>query len=143
MVSKTGLHGIQALVALGELHCDQYMGAVPLAKAIGAPQNYLGKLLQSLAKYDLVISQMGLGGGFRLNKPAEQISLFDVVDPLEHLSRWSCCFFGNDQCGRMDKCPVHERWGKVREDFLSFLKQTSIADLIKDKGRLVSIRGKI
>ena len=129
MVGKTGLHGVQALVALAGLPEGSYLGAVDLAQRINAPQNYLGKLLQALAREGLVVSQKGLGGGFRLNRKAEDISLFDVIDPLEHLDRWQGCFFGNGNCGEGNGCPVHDRWGKVRNEFLSFLKTTTIKEI--------------
>ena len=51
MLSRSTLHGIRALAALAELPPEEYAGAGRIAKQIGAPQNYLGKLLQQLARY--------------------------------------------------------------------------------------------
>lgn len=79
MVGKTGLHAVQALTALAKLPEGSFLGAVTLAQQISAPQNYLGKLLQTLAREGLVTSQKGLGGGFRLNRKADEVSLFDMA----------------------------------------------------------------
>src|SRR5262245_8511000 len=81
MISKTGLHAVRGMLALSRLPEGAYAGAASVAREIGAPQNYLGKLLQNLARYGLVESQKGIGGGFRLAKNAKHVTLFDIVDP--------------------------------------------------------------
>ena len=50
MITKTGLHAVRAMVALARLPQGAHAGATSIAKDIGAPQNYLGKLLQTLAE---------------------------------------------------------------------------------------------
>src|SRR5581483_10921319 len=122
--------------ALAQLPEGAYAGAAKVAEEIGAPPNYLGKLLQTLAGAGLVRSPKGLGGGFRLDRPAADISLLDVVDPIEHLSRWSECVLGRSQCSEHNPCALHERWKKVRAAYLTMLEQTSVADLVR-RGEVV------
>jgi Rrf2 family iron-sulfur cluster assembly transcriptional regulator len=129
MISKTGLHAVKALAALAELPEGTPMGAGALAEAIGAPQNYLGKLLRILSHEGLVISQKGLGGGFRLARDPREISLYDVVEPIEHTGRWSGCLMGRDKCSEEDPCAVHDQWKVVRDTYLQFLQSTTIASL--------------
>ena len=129
MISKTGLHALQALAYLAQLKPGEYAGAAAIAGEVGAPGNYLGKLLKQLSAFGLVESQKGFGGGFRLAKPAKNISMFDVIEPLEHVSRWNGCFLGKKKCSDKDPCAVHKRWSKVRENYLNFLKETNISEL--------------
>ena len=129
MLSRTGIHALTALATLASLQRGEYLGASELARRIGAPKNYLGKLLQSLAVQGILQSQKGKRGGFRLARPAEQISLYEVIEPIERVSRWSGCFLGRAQCSAGTACPVHHRWGKVRDAYLEFLNQTTVADL--------------
>jgi Rrf2 family protein len=119
------------MAALARLPEGAYAGAAHIAREIGAPQNYLGKLLQTLAQEGLVRSQKGLGGGFRLARPAAAISLRDVVEPIEHLSRWSGCILGRPECSEASPCAIHHRWKKVRNAYLQMLERTTIADLVK------------
>ena len=130
MLSKTGLHAIRAIVALAKLPEGMYAGAARVAQEIGAPQNYLGKLLKSLAEEGLVESQKGLGGGFRLARHPSEIVLLDVVDPIEHISRWSGCILGRPECSEVHPCALHERWKAVREAYRHMLEQTTIAELV-------------
>lgn len=130
MLSKTGLHAVRALVALARLPEGTYAGAASIARDIGAPQNYLGKLLKGLAKEGLVESQKGLGGGFRLARLPEEIVLFDVVDSFEHVGRWSGCILGLPTCSDSAPCAVHDRWKEVRAAYLQMLQETTIAELV-------------
>ncbi|RJO64794.1 MAG: Rrf2 family transcriptional regulator [Myxococcales bacterium] len=129
MVGKTGLHALKALAALAALGDGEYMGAAAVARQIGAPQNYLGKLLQTLAREGLVVGQKGLNGGFRLAKEARKIPLLDVIEPIEHVSRWNGCFLGRKKCSGTNACAVHSRWEGVRNAYLHFLKETTVADI--------------
>jgi Rrf2 family transcriptional regulator, iron-sulfur cluster assembly transcription factor len=137
MLSRTGMHAVRAIVALAKLPRGEYAGAAHIARDIGAPQNYLGKLLKSLAEHGLLESQKGLGGGFRLRKDPKEISLFDVVEPLEHVSRWAGCILGQNECSDEASCGIHDQWKKVRGAYLRMLNDVSISDLAK-KGELTA-----
>jgi Rrf2 family protein len=129
MLSKTGLHAARAVVALARLPDGTYAGAARIAQEIGAPQNYLGKLLKALAEEGLVESQKGLGGGFRLARDPQEISLLDIVEPIEHISRWSGCILGRPACSESEPCAIHNRWKAVRDAYLRMLQRTTVAEL--------------
>jgi len=129
MISKTGMHAITALTSLAELPEGVYVGASDLAAEIGAPPNYLGKLLRTFAEAGLVESQKGKGGGFRLRRAAAAISMYDVIEPIDHVSRWNGCFLRRGRCSEHSPCAVHHRWGKIRDQYLQFLSKTTLAEL--------------
>lgn len=133
MISKTGIHAMLALALMARLKPREYAGTAHIAKVIGAPQNYLGKLLNTLSSEGLLESQKGFGGGFRLARPAQKITLYDVVEPIDKVSRWDGCFLGRGACSPTDPCAVHHRWKSVRESYMSFLKETSIEDLAEKR----------
>jgi len=130
LVSKTALHAIRALCALAKLSGGERAGAAFVAEAIGAPPNYLGKLLQTMSRQGLVESKKGLNGGFRLARPAEVITLLDIVDPIDQVGRWSECLLGMTECSPEAGCVVHDRWGPLRDGYLALLQEISIADLV-------------
>ncbi|MDY0168307.1 MAG: Rrf2 family transcriptional regulator [Thermoguttaceae bacterium] len=127
MISKSGTHAVNALSALARSAENAYLGTAELAEHIGAPRNYLGKLLKTLAEHGLVDSQKGKGGGFRLARPPENISLYDVMEPIDHVSRWTGCLLGQPSCS--GTCPAHNRWSGVRQAYLNFLHETTLAHL--------------
>jgi len=117
------------MIVLAELERDEYCGAPAIARRIGAPRNYLGKLLQQLSRHRLVESQKGLGGGFRLSRPSQQITMYDIAESIENLDRWTTCILGNNECDGNNPCTIHDRWGAVREAYLDMLKNTRISDI--------------
>ena len=129
MLSKSGVHAVRALIVLAELPEGQYRGASSIAEQNDAPANYLGKLLQQLARRGLVESQKGLGGGFRLSHKPGQISLYNIIEAIEDVSRWYDCILGKPDCSDDNPCSVHLRWGPVRDAYLKLLKETNLGDL--------------
>ncbi len=135
MISKTALHSLKAVVALAE-RAGEFQGAAHIAEKIGAPQNYLGKLLQGMAQEGIVYSQKGMGGGFCLAKDASEITLFDVVEPVDHVSRWEGCFMGKEACDAANPCALHDQWVGVRQGYLKMLKDATLADIVEHRATL-------
>jgi len=131
MLSKTSTQLINALVELAKLPEGEFAGAKSIASKIEAPQNYLGKMLQGLSYRRIVISQKGMGGGFRLGKDPKKITLYEIVEPIENVSVWSECALGLKKCSDLSPCAVHHQWTAVRDRYYDFLKKTRISDLIK------------
>ena len=134
MITRTSLHSIRALVCLARQPEGAYAGAGTLAREIDAPPNYLGKLLQTLARAGLVESRKGLRGGFRLAGDPARISLLEIIEPIEHVSRWDGCFLGGAPCSEKDPCVMHDRWGALRDAYLELLAETTVADLKERPG---------
>jgi Rrf2 family transcriptional regulator, iron-sulfur cluster assembly transcription factor len=133
MITKTGLHATLALTLLASLKPGEYAGAAQIAKTVGAPANYLGKMLKTLAAQGVLESQKGFGGGFRLAVPASKITLLDILGPIEKVERWGGCFLKRSKCSGNSPCAVHGRWSKIREDYLRFLENTTIEELAAKK----------
>jgi Rrf2 family transcriptional regulator, iron-sulfur cluster assembly transcription factor len=129
MISKTGLHATLALTMLAKLNPGEYAGAAQIAKSVGAPANYLGKMLKQLAAQGVLESQKGFGGGFRLAIPASKITLLGILGPIEKISRWNGCFLGKAKCSGNTPCALHNRWSKIRDEYIQFLDKTTIAEL--------------
>lgn len=133
MLTKTGTHAIRALMVLADLNEGQFAGAVQIAGKLEAPANYLSKLLQSLSRTGLVISQKGQGGGFRLAKPADEIRLIDIIEPVEPVERWTRCVLGKAECSNEHPCALHTRWREIAQRYLAILEGTRLADLKADE----------
>ncbi len=129
MLTRTSTHAIRAMLALCELEEGEFAGAGKLARRIGAPPNYLGKLLQQLAREGLLESRKGKTGGFALARPPGSITLLEIVEPLEQISRLSSCILGRPRCDERNPCALHRRYGAIRNQYLDLLRTTTLADL--------------
>jgi|GEM_PF-680786 len=73
-------YGVQVLCALSD--AGGAMSAGQLARSQGLPHKYLEAILNDLRRGALLISKRGGNGGYRLVRPASQISLGDAIRPL-------------------------------------------------------------
>ena len=128
MITRTGTHALKAMAYLASVPAGAYEGAVEIAAHIKAPKNYLGKLLRQLARAGLLEGRKGSKGGFRLARDRRKISLFEVLEPIEHVSRIKGCVLGRTQCTQRDHCALHEGWAKIRNEYLDFLHTTSLSE---------------
>jgi len=131
VVTQSSLQAIWALVNLAEAPTGAFTGSRDVARAIGARPNYLSKLLQLLAREGLVLSQRGLGGGFRLARDPSKITLLEVVTPIDQGNRWEGCVLGLGECSEESPCLAHERWTPVKTAYMALLSELTIADLVE------------
>jgi Rrf2 family protein len=110
-----------------------YRGAQSIAATIGAPNTYLGKLLQQLSRRGILESQKGKGGGFRLARDPGDITLIEIVESLEEFNRNTQCLIGNKECSKEDPCPVHNEWKGVQESYFGMLTRTTLENLKSSK----------
>ncbi len=116
-----------------------YMSAKPrgtvfmrseLSKLSDVPDSFLGKILQNLAKADILVSERGKKGGFRLEKDPADISMYDVILAVEGEFKITDCLADVFYCKRTDFCKVHIVWNDIQETLISKLQSTKISDLI-------------
>ena len=86
MFSQTVEYALRAMVQLAVDSSGQATTKDLAAKA-KVPSAYLAKVLQSMRRGGLIHSRRGVGGGITLAKPANKISLLDVIDAIEPLKR--------------------------------------------------------
>jgi len=99
-----------------------------IAAATRVPTAYLSKILQTLVRAGIVASQRGLRGGFILTRPADAISLLDVVNAIDPLTRIETCPLGLElHADRL--CPVHHRLDDAIAHVERLLRATTLAEL--------------
>jgi len=103
-----------------------------LARRIQIPYHFLAKILQELAYRGILVSQKGPAGGFALAKPARQITLFEVVEAIDGDGFTTKCVLGFPECSGKNPCAVHDKWGKLREEFRDVLCTKSVAQMAKE-----------
>lgn len=88
----------------------------------------------------LVETVRGRNGGVRLGKPADQISLFDVVRVTEESFAMAECF-ENDatECPLIDSCNLNAALREALNAFMAVLMKHSIADLARDRTSMRSL----
>lgn len=100
-----------------------------MAESSDLPPSYLAKIINSLARKGLVITQRGIGGGVVLARRATDITLFDICVALDDPSVQSKCMLGTAECSDERACPAHRFWTAQRTQYTSYLRQMTLADV--------------
>jgi Rrf2 family protein len=105
----------------------QRITAGSMATALGVSEAHLSKVLQRLTKAGLVRGTRGPRGGYRLTRPAKQISLREVYEAVEGNLTVGRCLLGQPVCGQK-KCPVAGLFEKLGKEMIRVLGKTTLSD---------------
>jgi Rrf2 family transcriptional regulator, nitric oxide-sensitive transcriptional repressor len=133
MFSLTAEYALRAMACLA-LMPDQLVPTPALAEQTKVPPNYLAKVLQLLASADLISGRRGVGGGYKLARPADQITMLEVVRGVTTLERITTCPLGLASHGP-NLCPLHRREDEAAAAVIDLYGKITLKTLISDPGR--------
>ena len=129
MISKTSEYALRSMVFLAE-NPTSPSPLQAIAATTQVPPGYLSKVLQQLVRAGLLTSQRGLGGGFSLARSAQELSVYEVVQAVDPVSRILECPLKLPE-HREELCALHRRLDDVMEMVEHSFRLTSLADLLK------------
>jgi Rrf2 family iron-sulfur cluster assembly transcriptional regulator len=132
-VSTRGDYACRALLSLALHEIDAPTSVRDVAERTGLPQPYLEQILLSLKGAGLVLSKRGVGGGYTLARPAERISLAEVVAAVD--GPIQAGVFGlpheNGACDHEGQCVLLGVWAEVGEHMREHLAGFTLADMVQ------------
>lgn len=106
-----------------------------LAEKTKVPPHYLAKVLQNLAAADLIVGRRGVRGGYRLARPASQITLLEVVRSVAEVNRITTCPLGlPNHAGTL--CPLHARIDHAARVVIEVYGSTTLQSLAEESGTI-------
>ena len=129
LYSRPCEYAIRTMAYLARVGPDKRVQAQEVAAAEDIPAPILAKVLQQLARSNLVNSFKGPGGGFSLMQRPSEINLYEifrVVDGVQDLDR---CAVGLAECNDFAPCPLHDTWKSVRVHLVQYLKKTTLEEM--------------
>ena len=129
---------LRALMRLAD-EPERVFSTNEIATEFGISRNHLIKVVRDLANSGFVSTQRGVGGGFTLARPPEQITLGQVVRALEKRHALVECFRGDGgSCALNPRCRLKMRLAAAREAFMRELDGTALSECTypgRSKGR--------
>lgn len=129
LLSKSCEYGLRAALYLASGAPDAYVPIRDVSTALGIPYHFLAKIAQAMIQQGLLGSTRGPNGGIRLARPADQITLYEIVRALDGPAIFETCVLGLPGCGTQQPCPLHDRWAPAREQVRAMFAQTPLAEL--------------
>ncbi len=120
---KLSTKGRYAVTAVMDIALHEKVGPVTLAdisQCQGISLSYLEQLFSKLRSNGLVKGVRGPGGGYRLAKPANEISVADIIDSVDEKLDLTACE-GKGNCKQGDKCLTHKLWFDLTNDLHKYL----------------------
>jgi len=129
-LTTKGRYAVTAILDLALHDADAPITLSEISERQGLSLSYLEQLFASLRKRGLVSSVRGPGGGYRLARPASQISVADVITAVdESVDVTRCGGLGNCQDG--GRCLAHDLWMGLSEQIRRFLSGITLGDLLE------------
>jgi len=133
LITKASEYAILSLIIISKK--QEPIGSEKLAKELNIPKSFLAKILQALAKNDILKSFKGVNGGFALAKDTNDISMLSVISSVEGKAPAVFeCSPSINECpsNRAETCSIWPFLNKLQLKIDGFLENLSLADLIED-----------
>lgn len=132
MVSSRGRYALRVMIDLAEHGATDYVAMREIAARQGISLKYLEKILPSLVSGKLISGVHGKGGGYRLTRPPEEITVGEILRLTEgDLSPAACLTCDPDPCARTADCRTRPLWTELNSLVNRYLDSVTIADLMR------------
>ncbi len=117
-ISRRIEYGLRAMVCLAAQPEGRVMPFREIARRMNVPQDFLAKILKQLVTRTLAVSTRGAHGGYRLARPAREISFLEVIEAVEGPVVVNLCQDGHDSCRMSRGCTLYGVWKRGQERML-------------------------
>lgn len=120
---------LQSVLFLSTKNQDEAFNSGQISEQLKIPKEFVSKVLQQLTKSGIVSSRKGNSGGFFLAKDPKNIRLIHIVEAIDGLEIFRKCVLGFPNCSNDNPCPVHNNWGRLRDEAFAMLTIQTLAEL--------------
>lgn len=129
---QTAEYALRAMACIALRKDGRPVSSEVLARAAGIPKHYLSKIMHKLVEADLVVSQKGHGGGFRLAQKPEKITFQKILHAIDYKIYPDDCVFGWEDCNIDKHCPLHDCWIQLNQSFLWWAENMTLKKVIEE-----------
>lgn len=129
MISQTAEYALRATVFLA-MNSPKAFTVHEIATVTKVPAAYLSKVMQSLAKANILHSQRGVGGGFTLAVSPDRLSILDVVNAVDPITRIRTCPLDLKSHGTR-LCSLHTRLDNACAQIEKAFGDTTLSELLE------------
>ncbi|MPZ16704.1 MAG: Rrf2 family transcriptional regulator [Luteitalea sp.] len=117
-------------LALSDEHASA--SAREIAGQYDIPVELMAKVLQRLARRDLLVSHQGTRGGYTLARPASRISVADIIEAVDGPVTMTACSTDDHDCEQYSKCNVRDPLWRIKDRILQALGTCSLLEIAQD-----------
>ncbi len=130
-LSRKGEYALRAMIVLGVEYGGGPTQIQEIADRERIPKKFLEQILLELKRAGLLESTRGVGGGYRLIKPPEEVTVAQIVRIIDGpLAPLSCVSrLAHVKCPEQDGCGLYKVMKDVRDAIADVLENVTVADI--------------
>jgi len=132
-------YAILAMIHMACLPENSVALRAQIVKSCDIPPSFAAKILRSLVRAGLLQSTRGARGGFRLARPASEISVLDIIESTEGPLALARCVEAPCSCEMAEECPVQPVWVGVQAKLAEVLRGEILEDLVSAPRRRAAV----
>ena len=134
LVSTKGRYALRVMLELAQDDSAAYLPLPAIAERQGISEKYLESIISVLSKAGLVDGLRGKGGGYRLNRPAADYSVGQILRLTEGSLAPVTCLEGDENiCPRAGHCTTLPMWEKLDKMVDDFFESITLQDILKEQ----------
>ncbi|OGO06783.1 MAG: hypothetical protein A2Y73_06145 [Chloroflexi bacterium RBG_13_56_8] len=122
-------YGARGMLYLAQQPSDSVVLVGKIASEERLPESYLAKIFQDLAKEGVIRSHRGAKGGFSLARPADQISLREIIEAIDGPIALNRCLAPWEGCDKIETCSLYPILAKAQQELLGVLDSVTLQEL--------------
>jgi Rrf2 family iron-sulfur cluster assembly transcriptional regulator len=137
LLSKSCVYAIRAVLYIALNSKDgKYLSIRDVADELQISFHFLTKILQQLTQEKILTSYRGPNGGIALGRPGRDINLLDIIRIVDGPDLFEKCVLGLPGCGTGKPCPLHDSWGRDREQIRDTFASMNLEELANNTRNL-------
>ena len=131
LITTKGRYALRVMIDLAQQDTDTFIPLKDIAERQGVSKKYLEVIVKDLVKGNLLSAASGKGGGYKLNKPAAQYSVGEILGATEgSLAIVACVAADAEECPRADGCHTLPMWREFDTMVHDFFVRKKLTDLL-------------
>ena len=126
-ITRQADYAIRAVLYLAKLGSNQRAATSTVAQEQHIPPSFLAKIISQLSIAGLLHTSRGARGGVTLARPAEDITLLEVVEAIDGPIALNECVTDQDSCSFGAECPLRPVWCDAQDELVTRLRSTNFA----------------
>lgn len=132
MISTRGRYALRVMIDLAEHNSESHIPLKEIVVRQEISQKYLEGIMTDLTKAGFLDGQHGKGGGYKLKRSPDEITVLEVLQTTEgDLAPIACLNAASDPCARAAECRTLPMWKKFYDIIRDYFNGITIADLMK------------
>lgn len=126
-ITRQADYALRAVIYLSRLEENEKAATGLIAEDQKIPPSFLAKIISQLSIAGLIHTSRGARGGVSLAKPADDISILDIIEAIDGPIFLNECTENSNSCPFLDSCPLQEIWCEARTELVDKLSSATFS----------------